>query len=54
MRWYGVALGRRWNGALHSKTQKFTSMFSGVPAQCKTKANIQISSDGARFRNFKI
>ena len=53
MRWYGVALGRRWNGALHSKTQKFTSMFKGVPAQCTTKANIQISSNGAVILRFR-
>jgi hypothetical protein len=29
-------------------------MFSGVPAQCTTKANIQISNDGDRIRKFKI
>ena len=36
MRWYGVALGRRWNGALHSKTQKFTLMFLHSAQQKQT------------------
>ena len=56
MRWChgGAALGCQWHGALHSEPLQCPSMFSGVPAQCTTKANIQILNDGDRIIKFKI
>ena len=50
--WGGAGPPIAWSVAF--ETSVLPSMFSGVPVQCTTKANIPISNDGDSIRKFKI